>query len=103
MSTGHNDIVAAETIALIEPDPITTTFSFDDNPFTVITHKSTQVTDDFGSRSCSTVFRGNNKAYEVDPNGNIIKELTTITTRSTEYTTPESMPAELPPRSAFTY
>ncbi len=103
VKTGHNDIVVAETIALIEPDTIATTFSFDDNPSTVITHKSTQVTDTFGSRSCSTVFRGNNKAYEVDPNGNILRELTTITTRSTEYTTPKSMPAELPPRSAYTY
>ena len=101
--TGHNDIVVAETIILIEPDPIATTFSFDDNPSTVMTHKSTQVIDTFGSRSCSTVFRGNNKAYEVDPNGNVLRELTTITTRSTEYTTPESMPAELPPRSAYTY
>ncbi len=103
MSTGHNDIVLAETIALIEPDPLATTFTFDDNPSTVITHKSTPVIDAFGSRSCSTVFRGNNKAYEVDPDGNILRELTTITTRSTEYTTPESMPAELPPRSAYTY
>ena len=101
--TGHNDIVVTETIALIEPDPLATTFTFDDNPSTVITHKSTQVIDTFGSRSCSTVFTGNNKAYEVDSNGNILKELTTITTRSTEYTTPESMPAELPPRSAYTY
>lgn len=103
VKTGHNDIVVAETISLIEPDPITTTFTFDDNPSTVITHKSTQVNDDFGSRSCSTVFRGNNRAYEVDPDGNILRELSTITTRSTEYTTPESMPAELPPRSAYTY
>ena len=101
--TGHNDIVVSETIALIEPDPASTTFTFDDNPSTVITHKSTQVTDAFGSRSCSTVFTGSNKAYEVDPNGNILGELTTITTRSTEYTTPESMPAELPPNSAYTY
>jgi RHS repeat-associated protein len=101
--TGHNDIIVAETIALIEPDPNATTFTFDDNPSTIITHKSTPVIDAFGSRSCSTVFRGNNRAYEVDSNGNMLRELTTITTRSTEYTTPESMPAELPPRSAYTY
>jgi len=103
VNTGHNDIVVTETISMIEPDPAATTFTFDNNPSTVITHKSTQVTDAFGSRSCSTVFTGNNKAYEVDTNGNVLRELTTITTRSTEYTTPESMPAKLPPTSAYTY
>ena len=29
--------------------------------------------------------------------------LTTITTRATEFETPESMPAKLPPNSAYTY
>ncbi len=103
VNTGHNDIVVTETIALIEPDPAATTFTFDNNPSTVITHKGTRVTDAFGGRSCSTVFKGDNKAYEVDTNGNVLRELTTITTRSTEYTTPESMPAKLPPTSAYTY
>ncbi|MDX2511242.1 MAG: sugar-binding protein, partial [Desulfobacterales bacterium] len=103
VNTNHSDIVVTETIAMIEPDPVATTFTFDDNPSTVITHKSTQVNDTFGSRSCSTVFTGDNKAYEMDSNGNVLRELTTITTRSTEYTTPESMPAKLPPRSAYTY
>jgi RHS repeat-associated protein len=103
VDTGHNDIVVLETIAMIEPDPAATTFTFNDNPDTVITHQSTLVTDSYGSRSCSTVFTGDNKAYEVDANGNILNELTTITTRATEYTTPESMPAKLPPTSAYTY
>jgi hypothetical protein len=39
----------------------------------------------------------------VDESGNDIMELTTITTRATEYTTPKSMPAKLPPNSAYTY
>ena len=103
VNTGHNDIVIVETIAMIEPDPAATTFSFDDNPDTVITHQSTPVTDSFGTRSCTSVFTGDNAAFEVDANGNVLRELTTITTRATEYTTPESMPAKLPPTSAFTY
>ncbi len=103
VNTGYNDIVVVETIAMIEPDPAATTITFDDNPDTVTTHKSTPVIDSFGTRSCSTVFTGDNPAYEVDANGNVLRELTTITTRATEYTTPESMPAKLPPTSAFTY
>ena len=49
------------------------------------------------------VFSGDNKAYLVDEQGNDVQELTTITTRATEYQTPEAMPARLPPNSAFTY
>ena len=103
VNTGHNDIVISETIAMIESDPLSTTITFDDNPSTVVAHQSTQVTDAFGSRSCTTVFTGDNAAYEMDLVGNVVRELTTITTRTTEYTTPESMPAKLPPSSAFTY
>jgi RHS repeat-associated protein len=103
VNTGHNDIVIVDTLSMIEPDPMATSFTFDHNPSTVMTHQSTRVTDTFGSRSCSTVFTGDNRAYEMDANGNIIRELTAITTRTTEYTTMESMPAKLPPTSAYTY
>jgi len=103
VNTGHNDIVVVETIAMIEPDPRATTFTFDDNPDTIITHQSTPVIDSFGTRSLTSVFTGDNTAYEVDANGNVVRELTAITTRATEYTTPESMPAKLPPTSAYTY
>jgi len=49
------------------------------------------------------VFTGDNHAYLVDEDGNDVHELNTITTRATEFTTPESMPAKLPPNSAYTY
>ena len=98
-----NDIAIAETIQMIAEDPAATTMTFDGSPDTVVTHQSTTVTDEFGSRSCSMVFTGDNHAYLVDENGNDVHELTTITTRATEYTTPESMPAKLPPNSAYTY
>lgn len=39
----------------------------------------------------------------MDENGHDVQELATITTRATEFTTPASMPAALPPNSAFTY
>ena len=101
--TDHNDIVVAETVALIEPDPLSTTVTFDQNPSTVVVHQSTPVSDAFGNRSCTTVFTGDNTAYEMDSTGNVLRELSTITTRTTEYLTPESMPAKLPPASAYTY
>ncbi|MBW1818596.1 MAG: hypothetical protein JRJ60_15750, partial [Deltaproteobacteria bacterium] len=98
-----NDIAIAETIQMIIEDSEFSTVTFDGNPETVVTHQSTEVTDEYGSRSCSMVFTGDNHAYEVDAEGNVIGTLTTITTRATEYTTPESMPAKLPPNSAYTY
>ncbi|MCP4693100.1 MAG: hypothetical protein GY859_33970 [Desulfobacterales bacterium] len=39
----------------------------------------------------------------VDERGNDIREMTTITARATEYTTPASMPALLPVNSGFTW
>ncbi|MBN2179211.1 MAG: hypothetical protein JW743_07250 [Deltaproteobacteria bacterium] len=98
-----NDIANAETIWMIPEDPESTAVAFDGNPDTVYTHRSSEVTDNFGSRSCSMVFTGDNHAYEVDAEGNVISELTTITSRATEYNTSESMPARLPPNSAYTY
>jgi YD repeat-containing protein len=49
------------------------------------------------------VFSGDTNAYLVDENGNDAHQLDTIVARATEYATPETMPAELPPNSAFTY
>ncbi|MFH2218846.1 MAG: RHS repeat-associated core domain-containing protein [Pseudomonadota bacterium] len=98
-----NDISISETIQMISEDPASTTLTFDGNPDTVVTHKSTEVSDEFGHRSCSMVITGDNKAYSVDEKGQVLEELTTITTRATEFTTPELMPAKLPPTSAYTY
>ena len=49
------------------------------------------------------VFTGDNTAYLTDKAGNMTLELKTITARATEFTTPESMPAKLPPNSGYTY
>jgi len=101
--TPWNDVVILDSIVLIEKD-IATTVTFDGNPGTIITHKSTKIIDpEFGDRSCTMVFTGDNMAYEMDKYGNVIRPLSTIATRATEFTTPESMPSILPPASAFTY
>ncbi|MDO8723841.1 MAG: RHS repeat-associated core domain-containing protein [Syntrophales bacterium] len=97
-----NNIANVENVVLLPEDAAATTVSFDGNPATVATHKSSTTTDEFGSRSLTMVFTGDNRVYTKDANGNEI-ELTTITTRATEFATPESMPAKLPPNSAYTY
>ncbi len=98
-----NDIAIVEAVRMIAEDTASTMLTFDGNPQTVVTHRSTEVTDESGSRSCSLVLTGDNKAYLVDEDGKDVRELTTITVRATEFTTPESMPAILPPNSAYTY
>ena len=97
-----NEISIAETITMIPEDTVSTTVSFNGDPSSIITHQSSIVTDDRGSRSLTMVFTGDNRAFAVDENNNEV-ELTTITTRATEFDTPESMPAVLPPNSAYTY
>ncbi|MBU0985630.1 MAG: cadherin-like domain-containing protein, partial [Proteobacteria bacterium] len=98
-----NDTAVTEAICMIGEDPVATTVTFSGNPDTAMTHQGSTITDDSGSRSCTMVFSGDNKAYSVDEKGRVLEELTTITVRATEFTTPESMPAKLPPNSGYTY
>jgi YD repeat-containing protein len=98
-----NDNAIAETVVMITADPVATTLTFDGNVATIVTHKSEDVVDKSGKRAVTMVFSGDNMAYLVDEQGNDVQELTTITTRATEYQTPQAMPAKLPPNSAFTY
>jgi YD repeat-containing protein len=98
-----NDVGIANTVQLLQEDPLATDVVFDGNPNSITVHKSSVIRDAFGERSISMVFQGDNRAYVVDENGQIVRTLTSFTTRATEYQTPESMPAELPKTSAFTY
>jgi len=98
-----NDTAITESVVMIAEDPVATTLTFDGNADTVVTHKSEDVVDESGKRAVTMVFSGDNKAFLVDEEGNDVQELTTITTRATEYQTPQAMPAKLPPNSAFTY
>ncbi|KPJ75573.1 MAG: hypothetical protein AMJ54_14645 [Deltaproteobacteria bacterium SG8_13] len=96
-------VANAPPVRMIGEDPAATLVAFDGNADTVVTHRSTPVADGFGSRSLSMVFTGDNRAVAVDEYGSDIMDLSAIGVRATEYPTPESMPAELPPASAFTY
>ncbi|KAF0144564.1 MAG: YD repeat-containing protein [Nitrospirae bacterium] len=102
VNTPWNDIATAETISMIPEDIAVTTVNFDGNPSTIITHKSSTISDSYGSRFLTMVFSGDNKAYSKSADGTETI-LSSIATRATEFETPESMPAKLPPNSAFTY
>lgn len=67
-------------IRMIAEDTAYTTLTFNGDPQTVVTHQSTKVTDESGSRFCSMVFTGDNRAYLVDEDGNDAQEFTMATT-----------------------
>jgi RHS repeat-associated protein len=98
-----NDIARVDTVRLVDEDTLSTHITFDGDPNTVVVHQSTEVEDEFGSRTCSLVFKGDNQAFFTDANANDIHELPIINVRATEYPTLDSMPAQLPANSAFTY
>jgi RHS repeat-associated protein len=98
-----NGHAVAETVQMISEDPVGTNLHFDGDPNTVVTHRSSTVSDEFGKRSCSVVFSGDNQARLLDERGNPVQQLDSITVRATEFATEASMPAKLPPNSAYTY
>ena len=98
-----NDTAVVETVSLVAEDAAATVVKFDGSPATVVTHRSSEVSDSSGTRAATMVFTGDNMAYLTDKAGNTTLELKTITARATEFTTPESMPAKLPPNSGYTY
>ena len=97
-----NRVAVAETITMIPEDSKATTIAFNGDPSKIISHRSSTITDQFGSRSLTMVFTGDNRAYVRDVEGGEIV-LSSITARATEFDKEESMPAKLPPNSAFTY
>lgn len=56
------DIAVSETIQMIEEDTKSTTVTFDGSPDTIVVHQSTPVSDEYGTRSCTLVFTGDNTA-----------------------------------------
>ncbi len=102
VTVGRNTIAAAETVVLIPEDPAATQVVFNGNSGTSIRHTGTTVADGRGSRSLTMVFSGDDRAWVEEAPG-VKQFLDAITVRATEYPTPESMPAKLPPSSAFTY
>ncbi len=98
-----NDFAALETVQMISEDTVSTQIVFDGDASSVFIHRSTPITDELGTRSVTLITTGDNQAFVTDKDGNDVVELKTINVRASEYQTPESMPAVLPPTSAFTY
>ena len=98
-----NDTALVEAVHLLQEDPAATVVRFNGNPATIVAHRGTEVSDTFGTRAATMVFAGDNRAYLTDAAGQKTVELKSITARATEYPTPETMPAKLPPSSAFTW
>ena len=100
---GWNDTAVAGTVRMTPADSAVTTIAFDGSGSNARIHRSSEIADSDGRRACTLVFSGDNRAYLADESGNRTLELKTIAVRATEYRTPESMPALLPPASAFTW
>ena len=65
-------------------------------------HSSTPIVDDRGERSTTLVFNGVSKATVTKSDGST-RELKSFKVRATEFKTLQSMPKEMPSKSAFTY
>ncbi|GAB7078898.1 hypothetical protein JCM14635_05710 [Megalodesulfovibrio paquesii] len=100
--TEWNNWTTFEDAALVRYDEKSTVIAPDGNPAHVFVHQSTVITDEDGTRGVTMGFPGDIKAFRIEDNGTET-ELPSFTVRATEYTTPESMPAILPPTSAFTW
>ncbi|MBI2424690.1 MAG: PKD domain-containing protein [Candidatus Hydrogenedentes bacterium] len=99
-----NDVAVAEEVCLLQPDARHTAVDFSElGANEVIVHESSLASTDRGARRVRTVFTGGNRVYSTDEYGNKLQELGEIVVRATDYVTPASMPAALPPTSAFTY
>ncbi|MEN8147658.1 MAG: LamG-like jellyroll fold domain-containing protein, partial [Campylobacterota bacterium] len=94
------DWITTPNVTMLQQDTKVTTidFSAQGSQF----HVSTPITDDRGTRSTTLVFDGITKATVTAKDGST-RDLTTIDVRATEFKTPESMPANLPIESAYTY
>ncbi|MEE4111585.1 MAG: carboxypeptidase-like regulatory domain-containing protein, partial [Desulfobacteraceae bacterium] len=98
-----SDFVVAQTPVLIPYDTTHTTISFDGNPATTLVHVGSTVSDADGSREAVVVFSGDTTAMAIMTDGSTSPLTGPLTVRATEFPTPASMPAILPPTSGFTY
>tara|TARA_R110002073_G_scaffold293075_1_gene458503 strand:+ start:48487 stop:60300 length:11814 start_codon:yes stop_codon:yes gene_type:complete len=97
---GSSSWATAPDVVLLEKDVKTT--EIDLTSGVAQRHTSTLVTDVFGTRATTLVFNGITQATVKAKDGSSYG-LDKFVVRATEYVVPESMPAELPKESAYTY
>ncbi len=100
VTTRFNQISAAAKISMLEIDAKSTRINLSGSA--IQSHTSTRIDDERGARAATIVFDNVRKATVVNKNGSTY-HLDVLNVRATEFTTPQSMPATLPPTSAFTY
>jgi RHS repeat-associated protein len=97
------DYVRLDTVTLITLDPQSTVVDFSQAAQAA---QGSLVTDEFGTRHATMVFKGGTHASLVMPDGTTLPA-DSLTVRATEYTVgptgPSAMPGPLPAPSAYTY
>ncbi len=100
VTTRWNQIATAPKITMLAVDDKSTTITL--ASAAVQTHTASTIDDERGERAVTIVFDNVHKATVINKDGSSYT-LETMNVRATEFTTPQSMPATLPPTSAFTY
>ncbi len=105
--TVHRSTISASTtwslldnVMLLNIDAKKTAIDLTSNEVQV--HRSTIIIDGYGERSTTLVFDGVSSATVSSPDGSS-RSLNNFFLHATEYELPNSMPADLPKESAFTY
>ncbi len=101
MDVPVNEIVDAGTVTMTAIADASTRVAFDGVPDTVTVHRGSRAVN--GGGFVTLVFRGDNRAWEVDEQGNLLRELAEITVRATEFPGPLALPAPLPAGTDYTY
>ncbi|WP_394699258.1 RHS repeat-associated core domain-containing protein [uncultured Desulfobacter sp.] len=97
------DFGIAKDTVLVAHDAAATTITPDGNPGTALVHVGSTIDDGDGVRTPVVILPGDTLTTAVAADGSEIPLSGPLTIRATEFTTPESMPAILPPTTAFTY
>lgn len=101
VAVGWNDTAAVDDVVMLAEDPAATSIVLDGNPASAFVHQGTPVVDEHGRRTASLVLPGDVQVYARTEAGDV--PVTSFELKATEHVIPESMPAHLPPPSAFTY
>ncbi len=103
-TTRWNDVTHLDDVILLEPDPIAHWVAFGANGYQL--SSGSRISDQDGTRTATVMFPSGTSATAVLPDGTRVP-LDGGNVRLTEYTVglngPRAMPAELPPRVAYTY
>jgi RHS repeat-associated protein len=106
VTPGWQAYALLQDVVLIGRDTKSTTVEMSASTSAIQTAEASPVTDEWGTRQTAMLFAAGTTAWSRAEDGST-SPLTSLTVRATEYTVglagPETMPAELPPASAYTH